>query len=205
MSPSNVLLDQPCSNKVSSSKVKVPLVQVTTHSSSTQPMSPTSTPMLPSTASVSVPASSLSITCTGESSYDMSPIDSGACILNPSGEGSSLLTSKINCFSRETQTEQGTSTSAQGTQTSEGCSLVGGDLSTSYSHSQQQQHHLQPRLEALSLSNELLKTSLDDARRQVASLQSTVESQREELVAKENQISMINRRISALLRGFEVG
>lgn len=66
------------------------------------------------------------------------------------------------------------------------------------------QQKLQSKVEALSLSNELLKTSLDDAKKQVALLQATVASQREEITTKESQINTINGRVSALLRGMEV-
>ncbi len=63
---------------------------------------------------------------------------------------------------------------------------------------------LQSKVQALLLSNELLNTSLDDARRQVLSLQATGVSQREEITLKEAQINTINGRVSALLRGMEV-
>ena len=86
---------------------------------------------------------------------------------------------------------------SQGTQTLQQSDLSPSEVSPHQQHSQQ-------RLEALNISNELLKTSLDDARKQIATLEGTVESQKEDIYTKESQISAINERIATLLRGFEV-
>ena len=64
--------------------------------------------------------------------------------------------------------------------------------------------HMQQKLEAVAISNELLKTSLEDARKQVSSLEATICTQREELANKESQIAAISNRITTLLRNFEV-
>ena len=125
---------------------------------------------------------------TGESSYDIPPVDSGINLLPPS-----FLTSE-----------------ARGTQIEEREGRQG--YAPSHSREGQEerpasltQQKLQSKIEALRLSNELMNTSLDDARKQVVVLQSTVAEQREEIRAKEGQITTINGRVTALLRGMEVG
>ena len=64
--------------------------------------------------------------------------------------------------------------------------------------------HMQQKLEAVTISNELLTTSLEDARKQVSSLEATIATQRKELASKESQITAISNRITTLLRNFEV-
>ena len=121
---------------------------------------------------------------TGESSYDVPPVDSGINLLP------SFLTSET-----------------WGTQTEEREGRQG--YVPSYPREERPasltQQKLQSKIEALRLSNELMKTSLDDAKKQVVALQSTVGEQREEIRAKESQITTINGRVTALLRGMEVG
>ena len=64
--------------------------------------------------------------------------------------------------------------------------------------------HLQQRLEAMTISHELLQSSLDDAKRQIANLEATVERQREEISSKETQLGVISGRVSTLMKSFEV-
>ena len=67
-----------------------------------------------------------------------------------------------------------------------------------------QTSHLQQKLEAMTISNELLQSSLDAARRQIASLEITVANQREEIMSKEGQITVISNRVATLMKSFEV-
>ena len=64
--------------------------------------------------------------------------------------------------------------------------------------------HLQQRLEAMTISHELLQSSLDNAKRQISNLEATVERQREEINSKESQLSVISSRVSTLMKSFEV-
>lgn len=64
--------------------------------------------------------------------------------------------------------------------------------------------HLQQRLEAMTISHELLQSSLDNAKRQISNLEATVERQREEITSKESQLSVISSRVSTLMKSFEV-
>ena len=70
--------------------------------------------------------------------------------------------------------------------------------------SSSQTSHLQQKLEAMTISNELLQSSLDAARRQIASLEITVANQREEIMSKEGQITVISNRVATLMKSFEV-
>jgi hypothetical protein len=64
--------------------------------------------------------------------------------------------------------------------------------------------HLQQRLEAMKISKELLQSSLENAQRQIESLEKIIVSQKEEMNKKESQLSTISNRVSVLMRSFEV-
>ena len=70
--------------------------------------------------------------------------------------------------------------------------------------SSSQTSHLQQKLEAMTISNELLQSSLDAARRQIGNLEITVANQREEIMNKEGQITVISNRVATLMKSFEV-
>ena len=67
------------------------------------------------------------------------------------------------------------------------------------------QHDLtQQKLEAVMLSNELLSSSLEGARKHIATLESTISSLKEELENQEQLMKSVNGRITTMLRCFEV-
>ena len=159
----------------------------------TQPLPNSISPLSSNLSPTSLPLT-LCVASTGESSYELSSINSGVSLFAPVPQNNDCITSK------ETQTENKngrTEITVRAAQTF----LEEEPPSTITSVNYQK---LQSKVEALLLSNELLKTSLDDSRRQVSSLQSTVVGQREEIAVKESQINTINGRVSALLRGMEV-
>ena len=95
---------------------------------------------------------------------------------------------------------------AQSTQTDEGdeLELKSDSLTQLENRSSMEVMHLERKLEALTISNELLQTSLDDAKRQISSLEKTIASQKEELQSKEEQAAAINKRVGTLLKSIEV-
>ena len=56
----------------------------------------------------------------------------------------------------------------------------------------------------MTISHELLQSSLDDARRQIVNLEATVERQKQEISSKETQLGVISGRVSTLMKSFEV-
>ncbi|XP_019851168.1 PREDICTED: early endosome antigen 1-like [Amphimedon queenslandica] len=88
----------------------------------------------------------------------------------------------------------GTQTEFNGLQTQDSVCSIDSNVSSS---------HLQQRLEAMTISHELLQSSLDDARRQIGNLEATVERQRQEISSKETQLGVISGRVSTLMKSFE--
>lgn len=141
----------------------------------------------------SIPNSSC-IASTGESSYELSSVDSGVSLHH---HLASVGSTSINETSTEAIRQEAMKQSQISSPTDDKAALTNGSSSII-------QQKMQSKIDALTLSNELLKTSLDDARRQITSLQATIVNQREEITAKEAQINTINGRVTALLRGMEV-
>ncbi len=156
----------------------------------TSPLSNSTLPSLSPLSNNTHPSLSTSqcIASTGETSYELLSTDSGVSLFVP-GPHKTIHTTK------ETHSDNNRSMRATQAPTDEDPSSIVSSLS---------HQKLQSKVQALLLSNELLNTSLDDARRQVLSLQATGVSQREEITLKEAQINTINGRVSALLRGMEV-